>query len=109
MRVWDIGPGRLCRNHLLGEHRELHAIWTILTEGRKGYSRHPETLRWQGKLLALYGRHERLASEMKRRGYDHRSPLDRKLAKGGGRQTAYVHTPRQQEDILRRKGCGCRV
>jgi hypothetical protein len=25
MRIWDIEPRKLCRNHLLGEHRELHA------------------------------------------------------------------------------------
>ncbi len=32
MRIWDIPPKLLCRNHLLGEHRELHAIWSILTQ-----------------------------------------------------------------------------
>lgn len=31
MRIWDIPPDKLCRNHLLGEHNELHAIWNILT------------------------------------------------------------------------------
>lgn len=35
MRIWDLSPKRLCRNHLLGEHRELHAIWA---GGKKGYS-----------------------------------------------------------------------
>src|SRR6185312_17174317 len=58
MRVWDLPPRILCRQHLLGEHLELHAIWAVLTKGRKGYSRHPETLRWKGKLKALYKRHE---------------------------------------------------
>jgi hypothetical protein len=43
MRIWDISPKRLCRNHLLGEHRELHAVWSVLTKGKKGYARHPET------------------------------------------------------------------
>lgn len=45
MRIWDISPGKLCKNHLLGEHRELHAIWTVITENKKGYSKHPETIR----------------------------------------------------------------
>ena len=36
MRIWDIAAHKLCRNHLLGEHRELHAIWSILTTGKKG-------------------------------------------------------------------------
>ena len=35
MRVWDIQANVLCNNHLLGEHREIHAIWKILTKIRK--------------------------------------------------------------------------
>ncbi len=54
MRIWDLEPERLCRQHLLGEHRELHALWVILTQDKQGFSRHPETLRWRGKLQALY-------------------------------------------------------
>ena len=30
MRIWDISPNKLCDKHLLGEHRELHAIWVII-------------------------------------------------------------------------------
>ncbi|UCD87532.1 MAG: hypothetical protein JSV01_07210 [Desulfobacterales bacterium] len=45
MRIWDIPPEKLCRHHLLGEHYELHALWAILTRGKKGYSKHPETMR----------------------------------------------------------------
>ena len=67
MRVWDIEAGVLCNNHLLWEHWEMHAIWKILTENKKGYAHHPETLRWKGKLLALYSRHETVAAEMTRR------------------------------------------
>ena len=67
MRIWDISPKKLCRNHLLGEHRELHAIWSILTKNKKGYARHPETLRWKGKLAALYSRHKMLVEELKNR------------------------------------------
>ena len=109
MRVWDIPPKNLCREHLLGEHREVHAIWTVLTENKKGYSKHPETLRWRGKLKALYNRHEILVKEMNRRGYRHNSPLDRRLAKGKAVQIEYIHTPRQQREILRQKPCGCFV
>ena len=63
MRVWDVAPGLLCRQHLLGEHRELHGLWNILTKHRGvgGYSRHPETQRWVGRLAALHARHEALA------------------------------------------------
>lgn|GEM_PF-502121 len=76
MRIWDVPPGELDRQALLAEHRELHAVWTILADGRKGYRRHPEVVRWQGRLGALYRRHETLVAEMVRRGYRHASPLD---------------------------------
>lgn len=107
MRVWDLPPRILCRQHLLGEHLELHAIWAVLTKRRKGYSRHPETLRWKGKLNALYKRHERQVAEMERRGYRHSSPLDRRLATGGSVQRSYVDAPSAQRRILRDKGCPC--
>ncbi|MBN1913854.1 MAG: pyrimidine dimer DNA glycosylase [Candidatus Omnitrophica bacterium] len=107
MRIWDIPPKCLCRNHLLGEHRELHAIWSILTKNKKGYSRHPETLRWKNKLGALYLRHKKLIEEMERRGYCHKSDLDGRLARGSCRQNVFVDTPAKQKEILRKKRCGC--
>jgi pyrimidine dimer DNA glycosylase len=109
MRIWDIPPKRLCRNHLLGEHRELHAIWSVIVNGKKGYARHPETLRWKGRLKALYGRHEALVVEMSTRGYRHRSPLAKREATGRTKQTSYVDRPRVQIVILRSKRCQCDV
>ena len=109
MRIWDLPPSLLCRNHLLGEHRELHALWVVISQGRTGYSRHPETLRWKGKLRALYRRHERLVREMERRGYVHASPLDRRLATGSDRQRDCVTPPAEQLRLLARKGCECRT
>ena len=109
MRIWDIPCSRLCRNHLLGEHRELHAIWSVITKNKEGYSHHPETLRWKGKLKALYLRHEALVKEMVKRGYRHLSALPKRLAKGAGRQDAFVDTYREQFKILRLKGCDCKV
>jgi len=46
MRVWDINPGYLNRQSLLGEHRELRGIASIIVLGKKGYSQHLETIRW---------------------------------------------------------------
>lgn len=108
MRVWDLPPERLCRVHLLGEHREIHAIWAVLTKGLKGYSRHPETKRWEGRLKALFIRHESVSAEMKRRGYHHSSPLNEKLATGKSKQTQLVNTVREQKDLLNDKPCECR-
>jgi hypothetical protein len=109
MRIWDIPPKKLCRNHLLGEHSELHAIWTIHTQGKKGYSRHPEIIRWKGRLKALYLRHDALVREFTRRGYQHNSPLSEIFATGKDKQSEYVNTQAEQIAILRKKGCGCEV
>ncbi len=107
MRVWDLDVGLLCDQHLLGEHRELHGIWSILTTGKTGYARHPETLRWHGRLAALYARHEEEVAEMDRRGFRHASPLDRALATGASRQTELVDSVEAQRARLGSKACGC--
>jgi hypothetical protein len=109
MRIWDIPPEKLCRNHLLGEHRELHAIWSILTKGKTGYANHPETKRWRGRLKALYLRHEELVIELIRRGYRHQSPLEKHLATGKSEQAEFVDSPDVQKKILKKKDCGCLV
>lgn len=36
MRIWDISPAYLNRQSLLGEHRELHGLYNILSESKKG-------------------------------------------------------------------------
>lgn len=108
MRIWDIPPEKLCNKHLLGEHRELHAIWNIITENKKGYSKHPETLRWKGKLKALYNRHAKQVKELKKRGYKHNSPLDIKKARGKEKQDYYIDSIEKQKYILKKKDCKCR-
>lgn len=75
MRVWDVNPGYLNRQSLLGEHRELHAIVSIIKNNKKGYSRHPETLRWKNFGWALGQRHRLLTAEMNLRGYVDRTPV----------------------------------
>jgi hypothetical protein len=107
MRIWDVDPARLCRSHLLGEHRELHGLWNVLTQRLRGYSMHPETRRWEGRLAALYARHEALVQEMMRRGYRHASPLDASLADGLAVQDVFVDPPERQLEILMTKPCEC--
>jgi hypothetical protein len=109
MRVWDVPPAVLCRQHLLGEHREIHAVWTIVTAGKKGYCHHPEVQRWRGRLRALFLRHQDIVAEMCRRGYQHRSPLEEELATGSARQDQFLDDIARQDQILRAKNCGCRV
>jgi hypothetical protein len=109
MRIWNISTEKLCRQHLLGEHRELHAMWVVITQNKKGYSKHLETIRWIGKLKAMYIRHEEQVEEMRHRGYNHQSPLDVKNAVGKSKQDVFVDIPSIQIKILKQKGCNCKV
>lgn len=105
MRVWDLPPEMLCNQHLLGEHREIHAIWTILTEDKDGYRNHPETKRWEGHIHGLGHRHRKIALEMEERGMNHDSPIDYDITKA---QTPDEITPlRKQLRRLEGKDCHC--
>lgn len=75
MRIWDIDPGYLNRQSLLGEHCELHNMVSVTENGKKGYANHPETLRWVKYGWALNMRHKQLVCEMALRGYTDRSQV----------------------------------
>ena len=102
MRIWDIHPGYLNRQSLLGEHRELHGLVSILANGKKGYSHHPETLRWVGFGWALKHRHRELVCEMNIRGYIDRSPVRTRSNKGVF-PSVYIDEPHVQFELLREK------
>ncbi len=110
MRIWDLPVTCLCRNHLLAEHRELHAIWRVILDGKRGYSRHPEVLRWSGKLMALSARHDEQVREMEARGYRHMSRLDVSALPGSERgcvQDMLLESVAEQVQKIRAKGCAC--
>jgi hypothetical protein len=109
MRIWDIPTEKLCRKHLLGEHSELHAIWSIIIQEKKGYFHHPEVSRWKGKLKALYMKHDEIVNEMKTRGYKHNSPLNKIYAKGKDEQDELINSISDQIKILRNKKCKCKL
>ena len=72
MRMWQVDPVFLCRQHLLGEHREMHALAGSLRLGKsvQGYI--------EKKLIyvpEVNSRHDDLVVEMNRRGYNHKTPL----------------------------------
>lgn len=102
MRIWDINPGYLNRQSLLGEHRELHGIVSIIRDNKKGYSKHPETLRWVGYGWALKQRHKLLVAEMNLRGYVDRSPVLLR-SKPEVWPECYIDSPANQLIILRKK------
>jgi hypothetical protein len=84
-------------------------MWIIITENKKGYSHHPETIRWKGKLNAMYLRHDELVKEMDNRGYNHKSPLDKRKATGNSIQNTFVDIPSKQIEIIKEKHCQCQV
>ena len=66
MRIWALADPRfLNRKHLLGEHVEAHMLLAAL-DGR-GWTSHPETLRFEGRPELVALRHELLREEMDRR------------------------------------------
>lgn len=101
MRIWDVSPGYLNRGSLLGEHRELHGLHSILVNGKKGYSNHPETLRWVGALGGLVERHNHLIAEMALRGYVDRTPLVSEPEPAW--PSVFIDPPGDQITILRSK------
>ncbi len=104
MRVWDIHPGYLTRKSLLGQHVEIHALYSVITGGKKGYANHPETLRWQGRLEQLKHCHDLTVKEMALRGYRHSSPIRlENLLNGNFNPPSYVDHPAEQFEILRSK------
>ncbi|WLE98268.1 MAG: DUF1722 domain-containing protein [Candidatus Electrothrix communis] len=102
MRIWDINPGYLNRQSLLGEHRELHGIISIIVNGKKGYSKHPETLRWVGYGWALKMRHELLAAEMSLRGFKEKTPVVTDSNEGAWPKN-YIDAPWEQLALLAEK------
>lgn len=100
--MWDLAAGYLSRQSLLGEHRELHGLRSIIVHGKTGYSRHAETVRWVGCLSGLAWRHEALVAEMILRGYRHRSPVGEATTRPAWPKT-YVTPPERQFDLLRMK------
>jgi hypothetical protein len=62
----------MCRQHLLGEHKEMHQALGSL---RRGRSVQGHVDKGQLDVRFLQERHDELVHEMTRRGYNHRSPL----------------------------------
>jgi hypothetical protein len=72
--MWMVDPALLCRKHLLGEHVECHMFRGSLLKG-KSHRGFLEDGLLDSRELAR--RHDRLAQEMRRRGYRHLSPMPR--------------------------------
>ncbi len=89
MRMWMINPELLCKKHLLGEHGEIHKHRHNFVKQHRITKRISPVV--QIEPSSMESRHDMLAAEMIRRGYNHSSPYsqpdisylkdDEKLAK----------------------------
>lgn len=72
MRMWKVNPKNMCRNHLLGEHLEMHMFAGSIMKGISisGYAKTGLV-----EVNNIQKRHEALSREMERRGFVHKSPL----------------------------------
>src|SRR5258706_13323094 len=81
MRMWMVPPRIMCRQHLLGEHFEVHCIAGMVRE-----KMNLDTPKWH-RLIEVHNlpsRHEELVQEMVGRGMHHNSPFpDMKLCHCG--------------------------
>jgi len=92
-------PNTLCRKHLLGEHGEIHKHRHNFVKGHRIDNRiEPVT---QISPFMMKERHDELATEMTRRGYNHNSPYTQpNLSKYPDRQKfATVNTGMAKHDL----------
>ena len=71
-RMWMINPRRMCRQHLLGEHKEIHQLIGQLKKKLR-VDKYIENNCLE--ITSIIYRHNQLVNEMKRRGYNHQSPI----------------------------------
>lgn len=76
--MWMLPPGKLCVKHLLGEHVETHMLLGSLQKRKNLSGFFEKGLLEPGSLLA---RHDQLAAEMGKRGYNHKSFMDPQVVK----------------------------
>ena len=80
--MWGVKPVLLCRQHLLGEHLEMHMFAGTIKKkiSIAGYLENNLV-----DISLIKARHDDLAAEMTRRGYNHNSPLKLGRVPVGGR------------------------
>lgn len=103
MRMWNTKPSLMCRQHLLGEHLEMHMLVGAIKKGKsiKGF-----VTTGLVRVIEIQNRHDSLAKEMTNRGYNHKSPLDFDYAQyeyPDGR--GFIRATAKQELLDRCKEC----
>ena len=92
-----VDPQIMCRQHLLGEHVEIHMFVGAISHGRSVRG-HLE--KGQLEVHSLYARHDELVEEMKRRGYRHCSDVDEKWKSAS--KLGSIDRKKSFEELLKR-------
>jgi hypothetical protein len=97
MRMWMVNPRFMCRQHLLGEHVEVHMFIGTISRGKqvKGYIENGLL-----EVHSMYSRHEELVEEMKRRGYNHYSNVEERWR--NAQKLGTVDRKKSLEELLNR-------
>jgi hypothetical protein len=95
VRMWNVPPKLLCRQHLLGEHVEMHMF---AGAHRRGYNLSGYVRRGLLNPERLLARHVELAREIVSRGWRHQSPLEEPVLT----QVVYVDGFASLEELARR-------
>jgi len=72
--MWGINPKLLCRNHLLGEHNEIHKHRHNFVKKHSIAKRISPVVQIEPENMKA--RHDALVEEMIARGYNHNSPYE---------------------------------
>ncbi len=101
MRMWMTDPSKMCRQHLLGEHNELHMFVGTLNVGIK-VTKYLLTNLLEPR--SIKKRHSLLVKEMKRRGYNHKSPLPKFSLKNltKAQRDVEINILESERELLRR-------
>jgi hypothetical protein len=97
MRMWRVNPKIMCRQHLLGEHAEIHMFIGTLNRKKsvKGY-----LSKGLLEIHNLYSRHAKLVQEMKQRNYKHHSEIKNKWK--FAEKNGYIERKKNLKELINR-------
>lgn len=95
--MWMVPTEIMCRQHLLGEHLELHMFVGSINRGcdMSGYVRNNLL-----EVESLHSRHRELVEEMDKRYYNHQSPLGEVTRRMRKSEVGEIDREKSLEDLL---------
>lgn len=109
MRIWSekLIP-KLCQKHLCAMWREGLGCYKIITENKKGYRNHPAVKEFENHSWHLLKRLYFVREEMLNRNYNPKK-LPPEQFEFIGKEPIPWQTLEQQIEILKGKGCKCKI